>query len=45
MSHLQYTAKSHRFQGNVRQISQTYHYFYRNYQTKEGTCGAFCRTI
>ncbi|HGA1261658.1 TPA: IS982 family transposase, partial [Streptococcus suis] len=31
MSHLQYTAKSHHLQWNVRQLSQIYHHFYQNY--------------
>ncbi|HEM5213268.1 TPA: IS982 family transposase [Streptococcus suis] len=31
MSHLQYTAKSHHLQWNVRQLSQICHHFYHNY--------------
>ncbi|RRA86892.1 IS982 family transposase, partial [Streptococcus agalactiae] len=31
MSHLQYTAKSHHLQWNVRQLSQICHHFYQNY--------------
>ncbi|NQG75181.1 IS982 family transposase [Streptococcus suis] len=31
MSHLQYTAKSHHLQWNVRQLSQICHHFYNNY--------------
>ncbi len=31
MSHLQYTAKSHHLQWNVRQLSQISHHFYQNY--------------
>ncbi len=31
MSHLQYTAKSHHLQWNVRQFSQICHHFYQNY--------------
>lgn len=31
MSHLQYTAKSHHLQWNLRQLSQICHHFYQNY--------------
>ena len=31
MSHLQYTAKSHHLQWNVRQLSQICHHFYQKY--------------
>lgn len=31
MSHLQYTAKSHHLQWNVRQLSEICHHFYQNY--------------
>ncbi len=31
MSHLQYTAKSHHFQWNIKQLSQISSQFYRNY--------------
>ncbi|MDW8715113.1 IS982 family transposase, partial [Streptococcus suis] len=31
MSYLQYTAKSHHLQWNVRQLSQICHHFYQNY--------------
>ncbi len=31
MSHLQYTAKYHHLQWNVRQLSKIYHHFYQNY--------------